>query len=154
MRRGRVAIFGLGVAVVAVVAIGLFVWSGILHARYDAILAFILVVVAVITFFGFMSLGRSLGGEWELSSEAMRNAITVSTMTVYFVILALAIFLKPPEEQQPITQTLVTSFTTVVGVVIAFYFGSSAYVQVHSKEQESSREARTQEVELEDAKGS
>jgi hypothetical protein len=33
----------------------------------------------------------------------------------------------------PITQTLLSNFTGIVGVVIAFYFGASAYVEAHSK---------------------
>jgi hypothetical protein len=40
-----------------------------------------------------------------------------------------AFFKEGPEKMPIITQTMLSNFTAVVGVVIAFYFGSSAYIQ-------------------------
>jgi hypothetical protein len=53
----------------------------------------------------------------------------------YLIIVALVAFIKHGYEQiAPITQTMVTSFTTIVGVVVAFYFGASAYVQTKERQ--------------------
>ena len=65
--------------------------------------------------------------EVSLDKAYLQTAIAASTVTVYFVVLAMAIFLSKGEEQTPISEQLVSSFTTVVSVVTAFYFGSSAY---------------------------
>jgi len=95
----------------------------------DISLSLALVATAVITFFGFLwRSGDPVGGE-----EDMRTAITVSIVTVYLVLIGLVAFLpgEPTQGQLPaITNTMLTSFTAIVGIVVPFYFGASAYVQV------------------------
>jgi hypothetical protein len=91
-------------------------------------LSLALVATAVITFFGF--LWRS--GDPPGNEEDMRTAITVSIVTVYLVLIGLVAFLPegPNQGQLPaITNTMLTSFTAIVGIVVPFYFGASAYVQ-------------------------
>ena len=135
----RKTLFWIGLADVLVVTIGYFIWIDIFKGSHDGILALTLTAVAIITFFGFIALEQSLGGEWKLTKAGMRNAITVSVLTVYFVLLALIIFLKSPEKPQPLTETLVSNFTVVVGVVIAFFFGASAYVEVKEAHKEDGK---------------
>jgi len=64
----------------------------------------------------------------------MRTAITAAIVTVYLVLVGLVAFMtKGPKELLPITETMLTSFTSIVGVVLTFYFGASAYIQVQKK---------------------
>ena len=135
MKRFRMTILGLAAIDLIVGAAGLFVWSWVFDRHHDVILSFTVFAVAVLTFFGTLSLGKTLGGEWRPSKAGLRNAIAVSVIVTHFLILALYVFLKSPSEQSLMTQSLVTNFTTIVGVVIAFYFGTSAYVQVRQLEQ-------------------
>jgi arginine exporter protein ArgO len=44
----------------------------------------------------------------------------------------------------PIAQTMITNFTTVVGIVIAFYFGASAFVHLQ-REKQKNRKAKADE---------
>ena len=149
MKRFRMSIFGLAAADLIVSAAGLFVWSWVFDGRHDAILSFTVFAVAVVTFFGALSLGKTLGGEWQPSKAGLRNAIAVSVIVTHFLILALYIFLKSPNEPSLMTQNLVTNFTMIVGVVIAFYFGTSAYVQVRQLEQEGQKPEKTKEEDTE-----
>jgi hypothetical protein len=96
----------------------------------DTVLAFTVVACALLTFFSILALGNRLGEEWRLDKGGMRNAITVAIVVTYFIVLTFSVFLSPPSSLNPLTETLIANFTTVVGAVIAFYFGASAYIQV------------------------
>ena len=105
------------------------------YSNSDSVFLNITVIcVALVTYFGFLMFGQARGGEWAINKGGMRTAITASVVTVYLVLVGLVAFLtKGPDELLPITATMLTSFTSIVGVVVAFYFGSSAYVQVQEK---------------------
>ena len=64
------------------------------------------------------------------SEGVLRGAIATAIVVQYLVLVGIvAFFGRGPEQLPPITQTMISSFTTIVGVVVAFYFGSSAYVE-------------------------
>lgn len=64
----------------------------------------------------------------------MRSAIAGSIVIEYITLIALvAFFRESPDEIHPVTQMMINNFTTIVGIVIAFYFGSSAYVQAKKR---------------------
>lgn len=92
-----------------------------------------LAAIAVVSFFGFMWYMQTLGGQWSLNKGGMRLAIVASVMTVYLVMVSTVVFFTNGEKVPPITEALLTHFTTVVLTLVAFYFGTSAYVQVHEK---------------------
>lgn len=115
--------------ILVVVVIGVFLprWVDFIPPGISLSLA--LIATALITFFGFLWRGKDDPG---LDEGDMRTAITVSVVTVWPVLVSLAAFLpeQTPGGQLPeITNTMLTSFTTITGVVIGFYFGASAYVQ-------------------------
>jgi hypothetical protein len=70
---------------------------------------------------------------------AMAGAIVVEYLTL---VGTLAFFVQG--QMSPIAQTMLTSFTSVVGIVIAFYFGASAFVQVQ-REKRDERKAKNEE---------
>ena len=143
-KRGRATIIRLGIADALIAVTGLLVWSFLFSGSHDVVLALTAILIALVTFFGFMTLGHSLGGGWALNKGGMRTAITASVVTVYFFVLALAVFVSSPQEQRPIADSLITSFTTIMAVVIAFYFGSTAYVQTREKD-DASEETKPKE---------
>ena len=92
------------------------------------------IVVAVGTaatcFFGLLILTQPTGERWQVTEETMRTAIAGTIVVVYLVVVGIvAFFIYGPRELPGITETMVASFTTVAGIVVAFYFGSSAYLQ-------------------------
>ena len=78
---------------------------------------------------------HELGVVWIASPEHIRATIAVSIVLEYMALVGVVAFFHWNQEPgdttyiPQVTQTLVTNFTTVVGVVIAFFFGASAYVQ-------------------------
>jgi hypothetical protein len=102
----------------------------------NTFLAMGLVSVGVITFFGFLAYGTE--------PEDMRTAIAVALVAVYLILVGESAFfgyLRKSVTLDPLTQAMITSFTTIVGIVIPTYFGASAYTQT--------RDARRTEVERE-----
>jgi hypothetical protein len=112
-------------------------------------LSLALVATAVITFFGFLWRG---GNEPPGGEEDMRTAITVSIVTVYLVLIGLVAFLPevPNQGQLPaITSTMLTSFTAIVGIVVPFYFGASAYVEKNGLRGDEELRGRVERMEEE-----
>ena len=92
-------------------------------------LAFGTVAVGVITFFYFALSDRSSATD---GGERFRNAIASAIVIQYLVMVGFTGYFVTTEQKaqlDPITSSLITSFTSIVGIVIAFYFGSSAYVE-------------------------
>ena len=84
--------------------------------------------VACVTFFGFLILGYTSLPHTE---DPLRFAIAASTVVVYLTIVGVVSFYAPTEKDMklhPMQEQMINSFTTVVGIVVAFFFGSSAYL--------------------------
>lgn len=125
----------IGILDVLIVAIALVLWKleGIeaMFINDVVVLNAALIGVAIVTFFGFLIVGQSIGGDLTIDKGGMRIAITASFVIVYLVLVGLTAFLsRGPIEMLPITQQMLVSFTGIVGVVVVFYFGSSAFVHV------------------------
>jgi hypothetical protein len=69
------------------------------------------------------------GRTWISEAGDIRATIAISLVVEYMVAAGFTIFFDTGKELPPIAQSFITNFTSIVGVVIAFYFGSSAYVQ-------------------------
>jgi hypothetical protein len=97
----------------------------------------LMVPVAAAGLFGFVFfLGLELNekSQPKLQEGALRGAIATAIIIEYVVLVSIVAFFKSgPETLPPITQTLITNFTTIVGLVVAFYFGTSAYLQAQKK---------------------
>ncbi|MBN2117530.1 MAG: hypothetical protein JW730_13215 [Anaerolineales bacterium] len=96
----------------------------------NAALSLMLVSVGLVTFYGTMGMGIT-NRHRRLSKYDIRLAIVISLITVYIVLVGTVVFFTKGGDLPPIAQTMITHFTTVVGVMIAFYFGAEAYEAVH-----------------------
>ena len=115
--------------ILAVLAVGQYIHT--LDNNLRAPLAFGVIAAALITFFSGISDPTSRGAT---SDGIVRKAIALSLVVEYLVLVGTFAFWGGATEQlAPMTQQLITSFTTIVGIVIAFYFGSSAYVEAKGK---------------------
>jgi hypothetical protein len=90
-------------------------------------------LIAVATFLGFAYYGLAVMNR--SSSDALRDAIAAAFVTVYLTIVGWSAFfntLTDAERPQlaPLTQTVITNFTTLTGAVMAFYFTSAAAVRI------------------------
>jgi cytochrome bd-type quinol oxidase subunit 2 len=88
--------------------------------------------VGVVTFFGMLGAYGETPPSRDERHDRIRDATAVTFIVVYVVLLGLLAFAKVTmDEQAPeIASTLVTNFTALMTVVIAFYFGSTTYEKV------------------------
>lgn len=118
------------------------------------ILLITLFILACVTFFGILAKGQTSEGILSHNKGDTRVAITASILVVYFFMLGVNTFCNPPREMTEITQTLMDSFTYVVGTVMIFYFGASAYVQVHARDKDDAEIMPKKEKSPESRQGS
>jgi hypothetical protein len=125
----KYGMFLLFIVIICVAIIPLGLTSTVLFSGHRELLITIsMIATPLITFFGIIWLDE-LFKKVERSLGIIRTAITAAVITEYFVLLALTLFFTGSETQSTLQNQLITSFTSVVGVVIAFYFGSQAYTQ-------------------------
>lgn len=92
--------------------------------------------VASISFIGLLILTQTDEQHWQITESSLRSAIAASVVITYLVLVGIvAFFVAGPNQLPGIAQTMIANFTTIVGVVIASYFGASAYVQRRSSGQ-------------------
>jgi len=109
---------------IAIIDIIVFIFGIAGTAIFDhkAFLSCAVGIIGIVTFFG--SLMAEIEGAKEEGVERIRRSITFSILTVYLTLVGTMAFFKVQQD----LKGLLLSFTTTTGVVIAFYFGSSAYV--------------------------
>lgn len=105
-----------------------FWWGVLINSNYPLSIAVIASGVLTFTLCILMSEGH--GVTWIAEPGHIRATIAIAIVVEYMVLVGMAAFLwTSPGELPPLAQTFITNFTSVVGIVIAFYFGSSAYLQ-------------------------
>lgn len=127
--KGGVLLMVVAIVDIALIALGVYGTAKSGHAGW---LSFAVAAVSVLTFFGFLQLGRSVPSGQADSDRSERRAIAATAVVVYLVLVSIVTFFGLTDKTQqlnPLTNLLVTNFTAVVGVIVAFYFGSSAYVE-------------------------
>lgn len=92
--------------------------------------------IALITFVSLLLFNQPEDENKKVDESSMRIAITGTVIIVYLTLVILFSYFQysPGQGELPlVTQSLLTSFTSIVGIVIAFYFGASAYIQANEK---------------------
>jgi uncharacterized membrane protein YidH (DUF202 family) len=89
-----------------------------------AALSFAVPAIGIVTFFGVLARSEEPNGP-----ETIRRAIAISLVTVYLVLVGILAFYPGNSAWSELEKTLFGSFTATISVVIAFYFGSSAYIR-------------------------
>jgi hypothetical protein len=101
-------------------------WFGSFYPPIFAIIA-----TGILTFFDLLYHAIRSAPDKPIQDRDLRIAITGAITTMYLALVAFGVFVRIPkdEAEAPLAQSLVVSFTSVVGIVIAFYFGTSAYLE-------------------------
>jgi hypothetical protein len=122
------AIIIIAVFDILIVAAGL---AAVIYFQQSAAyFAFSMIALALVTFFGFLIMGVKPNENPPISSSVLRMSITIAVIALYLSVVALTTFLRNwSDDIQPLTQNMLSNFNTIVGVVIAFYFTSSAYIE-------------------------
>lgn len=80
--------------------------------------------IAIVIFFGLALLLKS-----SLSQVSSFRTPLASSIIITYLLLVITFSNYMLHDLPDITELLLKSFTTIVGIVIAFYFGASAYVE-------------------------
>jgi len=91
---------------------------------------FAIVAMGILTFFGLLHQPGDAQAS-RVEDRDLRTAITAAITTMYLALVGYGVFVVRSGDgtTDPIAQSLMTSFASVVGVVIAFYFGAGAYLE-------------------------
>lgn len=94
-------------------------------------LAFCTAASGIITFFHFIAIPSGNTQESQNKDERLRAAIAGAVVVQYLVLVGLTAYFNNSTAKLPaLTESMIGSFTAIVGVVVVFYFGSSAYIEV------------------------
>ena len=126
----------LAILILALAATGTLVWDFVFNGDHDTILGLTAFAIGIVTLFGFMQIYDSPSQAWSLTKRGLRTALAASIIVTYLFLVAFETFLVGPEAISPLAKMFVDSFTTVVSVTIAFYFGATAVLQAFGKSDE------------------
>ena len=143
--------FRLGLVVIGIVTVGLFLayvvlnplWESCLVANPNpstcprhAELALVLTVIsaAAVTVFGTLALPGAQDETGSFREPRIRFSIAMTVLVVYLVFFGMAVYWDSGANKD-----MVASLTTLVMVVIPFYFGASAAAQIAAKKDEPAR---------------
>ncbi len=148
------SVFRLGLAVIAVVAAGLFLVYGILDpisqachslkeanpsvvcGRYAELgMVLTLISTALLTLFGTLALPGAQDQSGAFAEQRIRVAVAMSVLALYIVYFSMAVFWTTPDTNPKMVETL----TNLLMVVIPFYFGASAFTQVAKRKDENAK---------------
>ncbi|GGY61059.1 hypothetical protein GCM10011613_00510 [Cellvibrio zantedeschiae] len=94
-------------------------------------LAFCTPAAGILTFFAIFSERIQQGRS---ADERLRHAIASAVIVQYLVLVGIVVyFVNTANTLPPIVETMLSSFTTLTSVVVAFYFGASAFVEAKTK---------------------
>ncbi len=85
-------------------------------------------VVAILSFAGFLSFHMA-GDRRDSADAVMRPTIAATFVLVFLALVSVTAFFTGETEElaSPIASNLLSNFATLTGVVVAFYFGASAF---------------------------
>lgn len=95
--------------------------------KHTSYLSYSMLAISLISFFGFLWIYSCENDEFKVDEKSLRNTIATSITIVYLSLVTTVVFFKQEQQELPkITETLLSNFTVIVGIIIAFYFGSTA----------------------------
>ena len=100
--------------------------AGYTETHYWYYAMFAIIATGLTTFFGVLIYYSSQNNE-----NSMRLSVTGLLVNSYIALLVYCLFIPTDIQLNDISKTLVTNFTVVVGTVVAFFFGSAAYIEAH-----------------------
>ena len=123
MRRSTLAIV-IGAFILILLLLALCIPASI-YLKNDMWLAIPVVGAGLIVIAVCIVLAHESGVIWISSAEHIRATIAISIVTEYMVLVGVVAFFHGWRDVNvpTVTQTLVTNFTSIGGVVVAFFFG-------------------------------
>jgi O-antigen ligase len=128
----------LAVLLILVAILGSSIWS--FYPRYvngpniDYVIGITAFSIGVITFFGVAGLNSSGKEHVVLKGERLRTSIACALVLSYLYMVTFSTYVANAPKVGTVTEKLLESFSSVIGITLAFYFGASAATQIFAKE--------------------
>jgi hypothetical protein len=135
----------LAIIVILIAIAGPLVWSFHLFSDSDFVVAATAFSIGVMTFFGIAEMNRAAEDGRLFRDENLRTAIASSLVLTYLFIVCFTAFVKSSSEAGVVTKEFIQSFSQVISVTIAFYFGATAATQIFGKRKENEQDVRRDE---------
>jgi hypothetical protein len=127
-RRGpRFRLNAIWIAVALIVILSAAQWIGIVIQNLNQTRMGAIFAIGVVSFLGTLSLGHQGRRYHPFEPSEVRTALTTAFAMVFFA--AVGIFLFSTNDVKDFGRTLMSNLTSLFGVVIGFYFASSAVVE-------------------------
>jgi formate hydrogenlyase subunit 4 len=126
--------------VILIALAGPLVWSVFLSENHDFVIGVTAFSVGVVTFFGIIGLSRSSQKQQMPPAGSLRTAIACSIVISYLFIVCFTTFVKTSDQTGGVTDWFMRSFSNVMSLTIAFYFGASAATQIFDKRKKEKEE--------------
>jgi hypothetical protein len=127
------SLLGLASVLILMAIAGPLLWSFRLVPESDFIVSVTAFSIGVVTFFGITHLNRSTDARGVFRDETLRTAIAGSLVVTYLFIVCFSAFVKSAETAGMVTREFIQSFSQVISVTIAFYFGATAATQIFAR---------------------
>jgi hypothetical protein len=135
----------LAIILILIAIVGPLFWSFRLVPESDFIVSATAFSIAVMTFFGVTALNRSTEDTKAFREENLRTAIAASLVFTYLFIVCFTAFVRSAETAGVVTKEFMQSFSQVISVTIAFYFGATAATQIFGKRKDIEKETKGDE---------
>ena len=127
-------IVGIGIVVILLAGFGL--WASYSNLIPVFGLPLMLIVVGLATFFGTLALPGGTEPDGTVRERRIRFCIAATLVVIYIVYFGTTAFWK--EEVSALEKEMISTLTTLLSIVLPFYFGASAAVEIakrrHAKE--------------------
>ena len=124
---------------------GPFFWSFRLVQESDFIVSVTAFSIGVVTFLGITDLNRSAEDSRLFRDENLRTAIAGSLVVTYLFIVCFTSFVRSADTAGIVTREFIQSFSQVISVTIAFYFGATAATQIFGKHKGNEQDTKSDE---------
>jgi uncharacterized membrane protein len=130
----------LAVSLIAIAITGPLLWSFHPFPDSDFLVSLTAFSIGVVTFFGITEVNRSAEDSRVFREENLRTAIAGSLVITYLFIVCFTSFVRSAETAGIVTKEFIQSFSQVISVTIAFYFGATTASQIFGKRRASDQE--------------
>jgi hypothetical protein len=135
----------LATILIVLAVVGPLLWSFRLVPESDFVVSVTAFSIGVVTFFGITDLNRSAEDSRLFREENLRTAIAGSLVVTYLFIVCFTSFVRSADMAGIVTREFIQSFSQVISVTIAFYFGATAATQIFGKRKGNEQDTKGDE---------
>jgi len=135
----------LATILIVLAIVGPLLWAFRVVPESDFVVSVTAFSIGVVTFFGITDLNRSVEDSRLFREENLRTAIAGSLVVTYLFIVCFTSFVRSADTAGIVTREFIQSFSQVISVTIAFYFGATAATEIFGKRKGNEQDTKSVE---------